>query len=106
MKFWFAKMKVRYSTCGPHEESDINFGPVRHFGWYSCSTYLYLKLSVALNSLLMLLSHALSQYSVNRTKNFLSRARPTPARSTLRVPATRPANAGTHNSREVNPPRE
>jgi len=22
--------------CGPQEDSDIMFGPVRHFGWHSC----------------------------------------------------------------------
>jgi len=26
-------MKVRHAMCGPHEDSDITFGPVRHFGW-------------------------------------------------------------------------
>jgi len=26
-------MKVSHSMCGPHKDSDIIFGPVRHFGW-------------------------------------------------------------------------
>jgi len=26
-------MKVSHSMCDPHEDSDIIFGPVRHFGW-------------------------------------------------------------------------
>jgi len=26
-------MKASHSMCGPHEDSDIIFGPVRHFGW-------------------------------------------------------------------------
>jgi len=31
-------MEVSHSMCGPHEDTDIIFGPVRHFGWHSCST--------------------------------------------------------------------
>jgi len=42
-------MEVRHSTCGPHEDTDIIFGPVRHFGWHSCSTPSFHKLSAALN---------------------------------------------------------
>jgi len=54
------------------------------------TTSLYRNLSVALNFLFILLSHALGQHSVTRTKNFLSRARPAPSPT-----RTRPANAGT-----------
>jgi len=52
---------------------------------------LYHKLSVALNFLLVSLSHALGQYSDTRTKNFLFRSslhqvQPAPAPQ-MRVPA-------------------
>jgi len=40
---------------------------------------VYHKLSVALNFLFMLLSHALGQHSVVCTKNFLSHAHPSPS---------------------------
>jgi len=43
----------------------------------------------SVNFLLMSLSHALSQHSVTRTNNFLSRTRPQPVRTALRVPTTR-----------------
>jgi len=72
--------------CGPHEDRDIIFGPVRYIGWQSFSASLYHKLSVALIFLLMSLSQALSQHPVTRTKNFLSRARLAPTRITLWVP--------------------
>jgi len=26
-------MILSQSVCGPHEDSNIIFGPVRHFGW-------------------------------------------------------------------------
>jgi len=26
-------MKVSHSMCGPHEDSDTIYGPVKHFGW-------------------------------------------------------------------------
>jgi len=39
--------------CGPHEDSDLVFGLVRHFDWHSFSTPLHHKLSVALTFLLM-----------------------------------------------------
>jgi len=26
-------MKVGQSMCGPHEDSDLIFGPVKHVGW-------------------------------------------------------------------------
>jgi len=54
--------------CGAHGDSDMSFGPVGHFGWHSCSASLYHKLFLPMS-----LSHALSQHSVTRTTNFLSR---------------------------------
>jgi len=71
---------------GTHGDSDIIFGPARHFSFQSFSTPLYHKLSVTLIFSLMSLSHALSQHSVTRTKSFLSS--PCPAPSSTR---TRPA---------------
>jgi len=32
-KLWFAKMKVSHAMYGPHEDSDIIFGPITHFAW-------------------------------------------------------------------------
>jgi len=100
-------MKISHSMCGPYEDTDIIFGPVRHFGWHSCSTPSYHK-----HILLVSLSHSLSQHSVARTKNFLSRACPAPGstrtrsaptRITLRVPAPAPQMWVPQPAR-VNPP--
>ena len=84
-------MKVSLSMCGPHEDNNIIFDPVRHFGWQSFSTPLYHKLFVALIFLFMSLLHALSQHSVTRTKNFLSRAHPECAGTRNPRGLTRPA---------------
>jgi len=90
---------ISHSTCGPHEDNDIIFGPVKDFGWQISSTPLYHKFSEALIFLLTSLAHVLSQHSVTRKKNFMSRtstapistrARPASARMTLRVPAPAP----------------
>jgi len=88
-----------------------NFWPSKAFRWHSCSTPLYHKLSVALTFLLMSLSHALSQHSVTRTKNFLSRARPAPSSTRTRTHIsagshTHPANVGrpTRNQRRSTRP--
>jgi len=59
------------------------------------ATSLYQKLYVALNFLLMSLSHAMGQRSVTRTNNFLFRLVPSstrarPARIALLVPAPTP----------------
>jgi len=55
------------------------------------ASFLYRKLSVALNFLLMLFSHALSHHSVTRT-NFLTRSRTHPTIAGSRNPrgSTRP----------------
>ena len=77
-EFWFAIMKAIHSMCGPHEDTDIIFCTVRHFGWHSCSAPF-----VASMLLLMSFSYELSQHSVTRTKSytksFLYRARPSPS---------------------------
>jgi len=46
-------MKVPHSMCGPHEDSDIIFGPTRNFGWNSFSIALHHKLYVTLTFLFM-----------------------------------------------------
>jgi len=70
------------------------------------STPFYHKLSVAFNFMLMSLPHALSQHSVTRAKNFLSRSRPAPcstgarpARIALQGSHIHRANAGTRKPR-------
>ena len=88
--------------CGPHEDTDTIFGPVRLFGWHDCSTPSYHKLNVALNFLLMSLARALSQDSVTRTKNFFSHA--LPARYNSAGYRTRRANADTSNPRRLTRP--
>jgi len=40
-------MKASHSMCGPHQDSDIICGSARYFGWHSCCTPSYHKLSVA-----------------------------------------------------------
>jgi len=84
--FLARSLRVAYSILWSRVSSQLE----------NLATSLYHKLSVALNFFLMSLLHALSQHSVTRTKNFLSRvrstpsstrARPAPARIALLVPA-------------------
>lgn len=91
-------MKVSQSVCDAHEDTDIIYGSVRHFGWHSCSTPLYHKLSTALIFLHTSLSHALIQHSVTRTKNFLPHALPAPS-------STHARHAPARITQRFNPPR-
>jgi len=44
-------MKAIHLMCGRQENSDIIFGPERHFGWHSCSAPWNYKLSFLLSIL-------------------------------------------------------
>jgi len=77
-------MKVSHSMCGPHEDSEIIFDPVRNFCWHTCFKPLYYKLPVTSILCSFHFHIHLSQHSVTRRKNFLShptqqQIKPTPA---------------------------
>jgi len=81
-------MKVSHSMCGPHEDSDIICGPVRHLSWHNHSTPLYHKIPVALIFSHVTFTCIKSKFN-NPRKIFLSRAS---AKFNPRPPRTRAVN--------------